>query len=228
MITAKGVRTLTEKHHGHSYSTTRSCGSSPIAFPLVAAFAVLVPRCRTAGGERSHRGPPCRHWCLPCRRKRRGRSMFPGFCSAADSDWMTLARVFLFFTAVLWLASGLFALGYLAKDSRRHLFFVFLPARDEREFRLDPCSRYGVVLRVFRVDEFRILRTGRVQRRRRSSSVQAACISRWSSSASCFCSRDWSWPPRRPGRCAGVVSAIGWRKRRLAASRCSSCSLGWP
>jgi len=43
----------------------------------------------------------------------------------ADFGLNASTRIFLFFTALLWLCAGVYAWGYLAEDSRRHQFFVF-------------------------------------------------------------------------------------------------------
>jgi len=95
-----------------------------IALPLVTACAVLVPRCRLL----SQKIAP---WsALPALLL----ALSPQMTRSVDVPWLLLgsrlgldevSRVFLFFSAVLWLTSGLFALGYLGKDSRRYLFFFF-------------------------------------------------------------------------------------------------------
>ena len=95
-----------------------------IAMPLVTACAVLVPRCRLLGQKVAP-------WsALPALLL----ALSPQTTRSVDVPWLLLgsrlgldeiSRVFLFFSAVLWLTSGLFALGYLGKDSRRHLFFFF-------------------------------------------------------------------------------------------------------
>ena len=101
---------------------------APIASPLFAAFAVLVPRCRTLAENIAP-------WtALPALTL----SLVPQATRSAEVTWLLLgsrlglddtARVFLFFTAMLWLASGLFASSYLAQQSRRYLFtFFFLLA----------------------------------------------------------------------------------------------------
>jgi len=101
---------------------------TPIAIPLFAAFAVLVPRCRMLAEN-------IVPWtALPAL----ALSLVPQATRSAEVPWLLLgsrlglddtARVFLFFTAMLWLASGLFTSSYLAQQSRRYLFtFFFLLA----------------------------------------------------------------------------------------------------
>ena len=95
-----------------------------ISLPIVVACALVVPRFRLL----SEKIAP---WtAVPSLFL----SVMPQAVRSVDIPWLLLGsrigldettRPFLFFTAILWLASGVFALGYLAKDFRRHVFMFF-------------------------------------------------------------------------------------------------------
>jgi formate hydrogenlyase subunit 3/multisubunit Na+/H+ antiporter MnhD subunit len=97
---------------------------SAISLPIVVACALVVPRFRLLS-EKIAPWTAAPSLFL---------SVMPQAVRSVDIPWLLLgsrlgldeiSRPFLFFTAFLWLTSGLFALSYLAKDSRRHLFMFF-------------------------------------------------------------------------------------------------------
>ena len=119
------------------------------------------------------------------------------------------SRPFLFFTAILWLASGIFALGYLAKDSRRHVFMFFfllamsgnlglIVAQDVVSFyvcfALMSFASYGLV--VFN-GSAEAIRAGRVY-------IVLVVI------VSCSCSRGSSSLSQRLDPSSGTSLAIDW------------------
>ena len=109
----------------------------PILVPLGAAPAVLWPRSRTVA---EHVAPwtaaPALLLALIC-----------GAARSVDVPWLLLgsrlglddiSRALLFFSAVLWLASGVFASGYLANNRRRYRFTFF--------FLLAMSGNFGLIL----------------------------------------------------------------------------------
>jgi formate hydrogenlyase subunit 3/multisubunit Na+/H+ antiporter MnhD subunit len=109
----------------------------PIVLPVVAACAVLPMLGRTTAMALAP-------WtALPALVL----SLMPQATRAIDVPWLLLgsrlgldeiARVILFVTAVLWLASGIFAVSYFAKDVRRHRFLFF--------FLLAMSGNFGLIL----------------------------------------------------------------------------------
>ena len=109
----------------------------PIALPLAAAVALLLPRCRRLA-EHVALWSPVPALLL---------ALAPEATRSVDIPWLllgsrlgldTTSRAFLFFTSLLWLSAGVFASGYLAKDPRRHLF-LFL-------FQLSMSGNLGLIL----------------------------------------------------------------------------------
>ena len=109
----------------------------PIALPLAAAVALLLPRCRRLA-EHVALWSPVPALLL---------ALAPQATRSVDIPWLllgsrlgldTTSRAFLFFTSLLWLSAGVFASGYLAKDARRHLFLFF--------FQLSMGGNLGLIL----------------------------------------------------------------------------------
>ncbi len=99
--------------------------ATAIALPLLAAFAVLHKRLQSVAREII-----CGVSILPAL----ALALFTPDGSGLTLPWLLLGtvfgldplrRIFLFFTAILWLAAGVYAGSYLPKDDRQRVFYFF-------------------------------------------------------------------------------------------------------